>query len=178
MFQLVYKVAKNWCLSTLLLAGTYIRVEKTEHDHNFQSKSYCEQKKYNLVKPMMVVATDGYIVGVIGPYLGHNNDASILGDSLKRSDGKNLLNLLGDGGVCVLDRGFLKAVTFLNQLGLTAHLPAFLRNAQQFDTKTANLTRLVTKVRWVVESVNSRVKRWKYFARTIPHQSYKFLQSD
>ena len=33
----------------------------------------------------------------------------------------------------------------------------------------ANSSRIVTKIRWVVESVNSRVKQWKYHANIVPN---------
>jgi hypothetical protein len=65
---------------------------------------------------------------------------------------------------------------------LRAEIPSFLHKQKQFSTSDANRTRLLTKLRWVVESgntaptifsfdlfilVNSKIKCWKYFAQTI-----------
>ena len=46
---------------------TYICKEKSG-DHSFQTRSYSVHKGRPLVKPMMLVATDGYILTVFGPY--------------------------------------------------------------------------------------------------------------
>uniref|UniRef100_A0A8W8IL53 DDE Tnp4 domain-containing protein n=1 Tax=Magallana gigas TaxID=29159 RepID=A0A8W8IL53_MAGGI len=35
-------------------------------------------------------------------------------------------------------------------------------------TESANTSRLVTKIRWVVESANSRIKQWKYLQHVLP----------
>lgn len=63
----------------LVLDGTYIYVQKST-DFAFQRRSFSMQKHGNLVKPMMIVSTTGYIVAAIGPYLadGKNSDAKIL----------------------------------------------------------------------------------------------------
>ena len=58
--------------------GTYIHIEKSSNYH-FQRRSYSVHKGRPFVKPMMLVASDGYILSVLGPYLadGRNNDAKI-----------------------------------------------------------------------------------------------------
>jgi hypothetical protein len=49
-------------------------------------------------------------------------------------------------------------------------MPVFLHKGQkQHSTEDANISRLVTKVRWVVESVNARVKQWKFFDKVVPN---------
>ena len=64
--------------------GTYIYIEKSG-DYAFQRRSYSVHKGRPLVKPMMLVATDGYILTVLGPYLadGKNSDAKITEHMLK-----------------------------------------------------------------------------------------------
>lgn len=49
-------------------------------------------KNRPLVKPMMVTTTDGYILGVIGPFYadGKNNDASIL-ENMITSNSENMM---------------------------------------------------------------------------------------
>ena len=49
-------------------------------------------------------------------------------------------------------------------------MPAFLPKGQkQHIVEEANLSRLVTKVRWVVESVNGRAKQWKMLDKVVPN---------
>ena len=64
--------------------GTYIYIEKSG-DYAFQRRSYSVHKGRPLVKPMMLVATDGYILTVLGLYLadGKNSDAKITEHMLK-----------------------------------------------------------------------------------------------
>ena len=48
--------------------GTYVYIEKSG-DYSFQRRLYSVNKGRPLLKPMMLVATDGYILTVLGPYL-------------------------------------------------------------------------------------------------------------
>jgi len=60
----------------LVLAGTYLYIQK-RNNFQFQRRSFSIHKRRPLGKPMMLLATTGYIVSVLGPYLldGKNNDA-------------------------------------------------------------------------------------------------------
>lgn len=58
----------------------------------------------------------------------------------------------------------------LNDLGITMEMPTFLpKGATELQTKDANCSRLVTKIRWVVESANSRLKTWRLLDKTLPN---------
>ena len=59
--------------------GTYIYIEKSRN-YSFQRRSYSVHKGKPLLKPMMLVATDGYILTVLGPYLadGKNSDGKLI----------------------------------------------------------------------------------------------------
>lgn len=59
--------------------GTYAPTEKNSN-HRILRQTFSLQKKEHLVKPVMVVAPDGYILDVEGPYFAdsRNNDSSIL----------------------------------------------------------------------------------------------------
>jgi hypothetical protein len=49
-------------------------------------------------------------------------------------------------------------------------MPVFLKRGQkQHNVEESNSSRLVTKIRWVVESVNGKLKCWKYLANIIPN---------
>ena len=55
----------------------------------------------------MLVATDGYILTVLGPYLtdGKNSGAKITEHMLK-SNSKDIRNWFNEGDVLIVDRGF------------------------------------------------------------------------
>jgi hypothetical protein len=163
-----------------LFSGTYIYTEKSGADFDFQQLSYSGQKKRNLVKPLLVVATDGHIIDIIGPYTGRCNDASILQHALeKKEDKEKLLDFLNGNACVVADRGFLDVVKCLEELNISIVMPKFLnKNQKQFTAQDANYTRLVTKIRWVVESANARFKKWKYFRNVVQNKSLYFLRED
>ena len=121
---------------------------------------------------MMVVGTDGYILNVLGPlsYIyGRNNDASIL-NSMVKSNVEEMLNWLQEGGLFIVDRGFRNSIALLESIGFRTEMPDYLNKGQkQHSTEEANHSRLVTKVRWVVESANGRVKKWKTLDQSMPN---------
>uniref|UniRef100_K1RAK8 Uncharacterized protein n=1 Tax=Magallana gigas TaxID=29159 RepID=K1RAK8_MAGGI len=43
------------------------------------------------------------------------------------------------------------------------------------STADANKSRLVTKIRWLVESANARIKRWKFFDCVLPSSQVPFI---
>ena len=71
--------------------------------------------------------------------------------------------------ILIVDRGFRDVKEFLEAVGLSVYYPSFLQRGQsQLDDREANKSRLVTKVRWVVEVVNSRLKRWAFLGNVVP----------
>ncbi len=64
----------------------------------------------------------------------------------------------------------------MESLGLNVVLPPFLNGRQQFTTSEANQSRYVTKVRWVVEAANARIKQFKFLANTIQNSSIPYLE--
>ena len=61
-------------------------------------------------------------------------------------------------------------------LGLNVALPSFLNGRRQFTTSEANQSRCVTKVRWVVEAANARLKQFKFFSNTVQNSSLPHLE--
>lgn len=43
------------------------------------------------------------------------------------------------------------------------------KGSKQHSTEEANVSRLITRVLWVVESANGRIKQWKFLAKTVPN---------
>ncbi|CAG2205759.1 unnamed protein product [Mytilus edulis] len=153
-----------------IMDGTYIYIQKS-NKFKFQRRCFSMHKHRPLLKPMVVTSTDGYILSILGPYLadGKNNDASIV-QHMMRSNDENMMKWFKKDDILILDRGFRDALEFLHACGFQTESPAFLaKSAKQFSTEDANLSRLVTKIRWTVESVNARIKTWKYFDKVVPN---------
>ncbi|XP_062615097.1 uncharacterized protein LOC134276823 [Saccostrea cucullata] len=107
---------------------------------------------------MVIVSTTGYIISVLGPYFADqkNNDASILKHNIQ-SNMENIKDWLHQEDVLLVDRGFRDSISFLDSLG-------------------ANTSRLVTKIRWIVESVNGRLKQWKFLQNVVPNTQIPFIR--
>ena len=50
------------------------------------------------------------------------------------------------------------------------------KGTKQFTTDVENQTRLVTKIRWVIESANGRVKQWRLFDEVLPNSLLKIVE--
>jgi len=89
----------------------------------------------------------------LGPFLSdyQNNDASILESCIRKNE-QDIIHWLHKEDVLIVDRGFRDAVSTVKCFGYEVVMPSFLKRRKQFTTKEANHTRLVTKVRWVIES--------------------------
>ncbi|XP_078340851.1 uncharacterized protein LOC111112081 [Crassostrea virginica] len=160
----------------LVLDGTYVYIQKSSN-FSFSRRSYSMHKHRPLVKPMIVVTTSGYIVSVLGPYLADskNNDASILKHMIHHN-AEELRNWLQEDDVFVVDRGFRDAQDVLEDIGIRMEMPAFMkRGTKQMPTLDSNLSRIVTKVRWIVEAANGRLKQWQYLAKTLPNSQIPFI---
>jgi hypothetical protein len=46
---------------------------------------------------------------------------------------------------------------------------------KQHTTEEANKSRLITKVRWVVESANGRIKQWTFLDKGVPNKLVKYI---
>ncbi|CAC5422012.1 unnamed protein product [Mytilus coruscus] len=122
-------------------------------------------------QPMIIVGTDGYILSILGPYFadGHNNDASITKHAITNNL-ENITAWLQDDDICIVDRGFRDAVQYLEDQGyMVKMLVCLVKGKKQLTTKEVNLTRLVTKCRWVVESTNARLKQFHFFEKVVPN---------
>ncbi|CAF2081811.1 unnamed protein product, partial [Rotaria magnacalcarata] len=162
----------------VVIDGTYIYIQKSRNNE-FQRNSFNLYKKRSLLKPMIIVSTTGYVIACIGPFCSNysNNDASIMNNILHRNT-ENILNWLKKDDIVVVDRGFRDSVHTMESLGLNVVLPPFLNGRRQFTTTEVNQSKYVTKVRWVVEAVNSRIKQFKYLANTIPNSALPHLEHD
>ena len=128
-------------------------------DYEEQRRTFSMHKHTNILKEMMIVAPDGYILHVHGMNIadGGNNDAKILEFMIKCHP--ELKNYFEPGDCFILDRGFRDVLNCLHDEGIQTKMPPFLeRDEKQFSTEAANSSRQVTMARWVVEAVNGRIK--------------------
>lgn len=84
-----------------------------------------------LVKPMVFLSTTGYIISVIGPYFsdGNTNDAQIL-NHIIRNDIKEFKQWMSEEYVLILDQGFRDSLELLQELGILAELPLFVKKGE------------------------------------------------
>ena len=64
----------------------------------------------------------------------------------------------------------------MEELDLNVALPPFLNGRRQFTAAEANQARCVTKLRWVVEAVNARMKQFKFLSNTVKNSSLPYLE--
>ena len=121
---------------------------------------------------MLITTTTGYILTAYGPYLSDtsNNDASIQKDILINNK-DDILNWIHERDIVVVDRGFRDSTGMMRALGLDVCMPDFLNGRRRFDALEANRSRFISKIRWVVESANGRVKHFKWFNQTIQNST-------
>lgn len=156
----------------VIFDSTYIYIQKSQN-YMFQRKTYSDQKKRNFLKPMMVVTADGYILDVFGLYPATVNDAKIMESII---DTQENLEHFRKGDVFLLDRGFRDAVPKLNAIGFDVRMSSFLHKKQtQLDWREANNSRIVTKIRQVVERTNNRLKQFKLLKNTYCNKSLRDL---
>ena len=160
----------------LVADGTYCYCQKSSNN-SFQRKSYSVQKSRHLVKPFVICSTDGYIVDIYGLFEASKNDAKILSTILKED--KDLTLLLKDNDIFVLDRGFRDCVKELeDEYNLQVKMPALLGKEKQLNTEAANLSRFVTKIRWVIEVINSFLKNSFKALKQVANKSLPHTHDD
>lgn len=92
---------------------------------------------------------------MLGPFYANQNDAQIM--KIVMQDRNGLRTLMKNGDLCIVDRGFRDVKTYLEEEGYRILMPALKRKRHQLTTKEANDSRLVTKVRWVVEAIHGTI---------------------
>lgn len=120
----------------IIVDGTYVEHEKSRNN-DYQRRSYNMHKHYNLVKPFTICTSDGFVID-IPCYSGSTNDAEILRDILNNREG--LLNLLREGDIIVMDRGFRDVVEYVIEKGYRPLMPALKGKRKNLPTEEANLS--------------------------------------
>jgi hypothetical protein len=118
---------------------------------------------------MSLVLPDGYVLDAIGPFQGTANDASITERILETRN--DLVEWCDYGDIMICDRGFRDVIQTMSDLGYEVKSPVYLGKSQnQHTTIESNESRLITKVRWTVESYHARMKKWRILSDRIENQ--------
>ena len=120
----------NGDCAVLIMDGTYIYVLKSSY-HLFQKKTYSMHKNRPLVKPILIVGSDGYILDICGPYYAdsHNNDASLTKHLFRTNE--KARKWVQENDVMVVDRGFRDCYDFLHSLNLKVEMSCFLQKGSK-----------------------------------------------
>ncbi|KYN17586.1 hypothetical protein ALC57_10129 [Trachymyrmex cornetzi] len=175
--KVIFDYPSRQTVTIAVIDSTYAYIHKS---NNFRvlRQSYSVHKHRHLVKPTLIVASDGYILTIFGPYFSdaQNNDAEILCQEFER-DAETLQGWFQNGDIVLVDRGYRDAIPLLQRLGIDHKMPALLERGQrQLSTQDANDSRIVTKNRWVVEARNGHLRSvFKFLAQTINLQHTKNL---
>jgi len=108
----------------IIIDGTYCFIEKSSN-YLYQKRTYSLHKYNNLVKPFMIVCTDGHIVDVMGPYPATTSDAEIINNEF-RDPNSMLRKYFQAGDAFILNRGFRDALPLLNECGYRTYVPPTL----------------------------------------------------
>lgn len=163
--------------AVLIWDGTYLYTQKSGN-YDFQRKSYSMQKHRCLVKPMMVVTPDEYVVEVYGSFEATKNDATIMDEILDSPHSP--VQYLQDNDTFLLDRGFRDSLPKIRRNKLKPFMPSFIPPGEsQLSWKDANESRKVTRCRYAVEKVNGYMKtRFRIFEKTIYNTTLSHLDKD
>ncbi len=161
----------------LVADGTYCYCQKSKNN-TLQRELYSSQKSRHLVKPFVICTTDGFIVDIYGLYEANKNDAKILSEIFKTSN--DLRDILKPDDIFVVDRGFRDCVQELKKLyNINVRMPELLKKGKkQFDTIEANQSRLITKIRWTVEVINTFLKNSFKALKEVSNQSLPHTHDD
>ena len=162
----------------LIADGTYCFYQKSQNNQ-FQRHTYRGSKKRHLVKPFVVCAADGTIIDIYGFYAATVNDATIMIDILSKD--QHLRDIFLSDDILIADRGFrdcqkeLKKkyninvklptcnkvfyhiITITNLIHKQPFCSGIPPSQKQLTKKQSNVSRLVTKVRWVIEARNEHI---------------------
>ena len=98
---------------------------------------------------MVIVATDGYIISTMGPYLSDfkNNDASMT-KHIMLNNREGIMDWLRPGDMFIVDRGFRDCISLLNKFGYETCIPAFLKKGES-NSQPARTAKLDSSQRYV-----------------------------
>lgn len=158
--------------------GTYIYINKSANQ-TFQKLTYNKQKSQKILRPMVCVTTNGYIIDVFGSFEATKNDAKCMRQILECNP--EVTETLRQNDVFIFDRGFRDCLEEIKRMGYVTKTPEFIQRNEstQLTTEQGNRSRIVTKTRFVVESRNGHLKNiFTMFAHQWPTICVNSLRED
>ena len=64
---------------------------------------------------------------------------------------------------------------FRDHLGLKREMPSFLAKGQKKSALESKFSRFITKIRWIIESVNGRIKQWRALDQVVPNSQIPWI---
>jgi hypothetical protein len=119
---------------------------------------------------------NGKIIDIFGPFPATWNDATITKRIIEHTD---LTQHLQRKDLLIVDRGFRDAVNDMEREGYVVAMPVCsVHQGKQMSKYDANKSRIVTKVRYIVEVQNMRLKRFRSLERVGKNKSLGSLRAD
>ena len=104
---------------------------------------------------MSLVLPDGYVVDLLGPFYGKNNDSSITKEILRTCT--DLSVLCQDDDIQIVDRGFRDVAAEFEALGYDMKMPGLLgEHDKQLSANDANESRLIYQMQ-----MGGRIVSWQ-----------------
>lgn len=112
---------------------TYSFVQKSRNFRTLR-QIYPIHEQAHLVKPILIIAPNGYISDILRPYFAdsHNNDASCPLNELNQ----RLNQWLQEGDIVICDPGYRDSVPALENSHVTCQIPAFIRLNPNYQPRT------------------------------------------
>jgi hypothetical protein len=161
----------------IIADGTYAYIQKS-NDNMFQRLTYSVQKGSHLVKPFIMISSNGWIIDIFGPYPATYNDAKIL-ELVFEKHGKKFSDIFKEGDIFIVDRGFRNSKKMLEDKKYIVKMPTCLPPNRKIMTREeANQTRFVTKVRYKIEVINGKLKQFRLLDRIRPNSQIHSMPDD
>lgn len=110
----------------------------------------------------MFVAFDGDILNILGSIFSNaeNKDANILISEFQW-DFEDIRNWFQNGDIFIIDRRYRDSIPILQGLSINIQMADLIQRGQsQLITEEANASKIVTKTRWLVETLNGHLKQY------------------
>lgn len=147
---------------------TYVWLEQpSQKGAKGMSRKVASPDQYSgqpFIKYLTVVAPNGRLVFSFGPFAAATSDNDILGTCLANNAGlRDYLNLAGDKGVLIADRGFnhLEQVFEKHGLKLSFRIPGWTDADGVFSARDVKTQYEITEERAVVEQFHAVMRRYR-----------------
>lgn len=125
-----------------------------------RSQTYSRYKHHNTLKVLITVSPSGAVTFISGAWGGRVSDKEL---TLK----SGLLNLVNEGDVYLVDRGFRCQEMFAAK-GARLLIPAFTKGKNQLSGAEVTLSRKLSRARIHVERAIRRLKVFRIFQMVLP----------